>query len=245
MTGTPKQILERFSHSVTLRPGLSEKEVARFQKQLPGPLPGEIAELLSYSAGFDVASGQLLKSSRAGDTARVLFTGSGNVGLSILPCPVALLCDGSGNFWVVDVNPSGAWGAVLFVCHDPPVIAIQAADLASFLEQVLHPGGSDSNNTLDYVRNEATTRIWKDDPWLVSVQDARLAPDGTVSKFAEQLPENFRVADLRSMKVGSGFSGGKAGANADIRRNGPELVFGVEQKAAGLLSRIFSRRSSA
>lgn len=245
MTGTPKQTLEKFSNSVTLRPGLSEEEVVRFQKELPGALPGEIRELLIYSAGFDVASGQLLKSRHMGGTTRVLFTGSGDIGLSVLPCPVALFGDGCGNFWVVDVNPSGAWGAILFVCHDPPVIAIQAADLACFLSQVLNPGGSDSKNALDYVRNAATTRIWKDDPWLVSVHDARLMPDAVVSKFAEPLPENFCVADLRSMKVGSGFSWGKAGPNAAIRRNGAELVFGVEQKAPGFMRRIFSSRSSA
>ena len=239
MTGTPKQTLEKFSRTVTLRPGLSDEEVAQFQTQLPGALPDEIRELLLYSAGFDVASGQLLKSSRVGDTARVLFTGSGDVGLSILPCPVALLGDGSGNFWVVDVNPSGAWGAILFVCHDPPLIAIQAADLASFLGQVLDPG--DSKDTLDYVRNAATTRIWKDDPWLVSVRDARLVQDAAVSKFASQLPENFAVADLRSKEVGRGFSWGKAGPSADIRRNGTELLFGVEQKTPSFLKRILTR----
>ena len=217
----------------------------RFQKDLPGPLPSEIRELLIYSEGFDVASGQLLKSGRMNGTTRVLFTGSGNVGLSVLPCPVPLFGDGCGNFWVVDIKPNGEWGTILFVCHDPPVIAIQSADLASFLNQVLNPAASDSEKTLDYVRNAATTRIWKDDPWLVSLRDARLVQDSAVSQFAEQLPENFRVADLRSMKVGSGFSWGKAGPNADIRRNGTDLVFGVEQKAPGLLRRLFSRRSSA
>jgi cell wall assembly regulator SMI1 len=244
VSGTPKQILEKFSESVILRPGLSEEEIARFQRQLSGALPREVRELLLYSAGFEVASVQLLKSRRTADTTQVLFTGNGDVALSILPCLVTLLGDGCGNFWIVDVNPSGAWGAILFVCHDPPVIAIQAADLASFLYQVLNPGGRDSEGALEYVRNTATSRIWRDDPWLVSVQDARMAQDTIGSKFAERLPDNFRVTDLRSMKVGSGFSWGKAGPNADIRRNGAELVFGIEQKPAGFLRRIFGRRSS-
>jgi cell wall assembly regulator SMI1 len=220
---------------------LSEDEISRFQTQLPGTLPREIRELLTYSAGFEIASDQLLKSRRMGDTARVLFTGSGGVEISILPSLVALLGDGCGNLWVVDVDPGGAWGSVFFVCHDPPVIAIQAADLASFLDQALNPRGAGTENTLDYVTNVAIRRIWKDDPWLVSVQDARLVQDGAVSKFAEQLPDNFGVADLRSRKAGSGFSWGKAGPRADLRRNGPELIFGIEQKPPGFLSRMFSR----
>lgn len=243
VNGTPKETLEKFSHNVTVQPGLSQEEIARFQQQLPGTLPHEIRELLLYSAGFEVQSQQLLKSRRMGDTTRVLFTGIGDVGLSILPSPVALLGDGCGNFWVVDVSPIGAWGVILFVCHDPPVIAVQAADLGSFLGQVLNPGGSNTENTLDYVRNAATTRIWKDDPWLVSVQVARRSQDRTVSKFAEQLPDNYRVADLRLKKIGSGFSWGKGGPTTDIRRIGTELVFGVEQKAPGFFSRIFSGRS--
>jgi len=39
---------------------------------------------------------------------------------------------------------TGAWGAILFVCHDPPVIAIQSPDLSSFLSQVLALGESDA-----------------------------------------------------------------------------------------------------
>ena len=243
MPCTPKQILERFSHRLALRPGLSEDEIARFQTQLPGALSPDIRELLTYSKGFDVALAQRPKSRHIHEVVRVLFTGNGSVELdSIVPCPVALLGDGCGNFWVVDVHRTGAWGAILFVCHDPPVIAIQAPDLASFLSQVLALGESDGSNILDDVRNGATTNIWKTDPWLIPVQDARQAHDGVVSSFAEQLPESFCVADLRSLAVGSGFSWGKAGPAADVRRNGSELVFGIEQKTPGLLHRIFPRR---
>lgn len=242
MVDTPKQTLEKLAGNAKLMRGLPEQEVARFQSQLPGPLPAEVRELLKYSGGFDIASGRLLlKSARLGDTVRVLFTGGGDVGLCILPCPIALLGDGLGNFWVVDVSPNGAWGAVLFVCHDPPVIVVQAADLAGFLKQVLNAGGVNSETSLEYVRSLATTRIWRDDPWLIPVQVARGAQDVVVSQFAGQLPDNYRVADLRSRKVGSGFSWGKAGPQGDLRRHGAELIFGVEKKAPGFLRRIFSR----
>jgi cell wall assembly regulator SMI1 len=235
-------MLEKFSSTVTLSPGLSEKEIALFQTELPGVIPREIRELLVYSAGFDVDSGQLLKSRRMNGPTPVHFTGSGDFGLpKVLPCSIVLLGDGFGNFWVVDVDPSGGWGAILFVCHDPPVVAIQAADLACFLGQVLNPGGSDSKDTLDFVRNAATTRIWKDHPWLVSVKDARLAQDAVVSTFASQLPDNFDIVDLRSKEIGSGFSWGLAGPNTEVRRSGAELLFGVEPKAPSFLRRILTR----
>src|SRR5437867_7269040 len=124
MPGTPKQVLERFSKTVTLRAGLTEDEIALFQTQMPGRLPIEIRELLIYSAGFETITNQIPKSPRTSGNVSVLFTGNGNVGLSFLPWPVSLLGDGCGNFWVVDVNSSGAWGAVLFVCHDPPVVVM-------------------------------------------------------------------------------------------------------------------------
>jgi hypothetical protein len=222
---------------------LSEEEVALFQTQLPGALPPDVRELLVYSAGFDIVS--VLKSGRRGRTVPVILAGSRNIELSnVLPCPVTLLGDGCGNFWVVDVDLTGAWGAILFVCHDPPVIVVQAADLACFLDQVLNPGEGDSKNTLYYVWNAATSLVWKTDPWLVSVRDAQLVPDAALSQFAEQLPQTFCVADLRSKEIGSGFSWGKAGPNTDIRRAGAELLFGVEQKAPSFLKRIFSRAAT-
>jgi len=233
--GTPntsKQVLENFSQRVTLMPGLSREEIAEFQKRLPGPLPDEIRELLGYSAGFHLAS-----------VGSVHFTGTTDSQFTkALPFAVTLLADGSGNFWVVDVNSkSGAWGAVFFVSHDPPVIVVQSPELETFLSQVLDPGQSNPKNALNHVRKVGAMRIWKDDPWLISVRDARTVQDPGVSNFAGQLPENFRLADLRSREVGSGFSWGLAGPNAEVRRDGAELLFGVEQKAPSFLKRVLTR----
>src|SRR5258708_14414369 len=119
-------------------PPLSEEEIAHFAAQLQRPLPDDIKELLNYSAGLDC---QLhLTRTRVG-TGRI--TGTDKFGFDALPCSVDLLGDGYGNFWVVDVNStSGKWGVVLFVCHDPPAIAVQATDLGQFLLQLLDPAGS-------------------------------------------------------------------------------------------------------
>lgn len=229
---TPQQILEKFSQRAKLSPGLSEEEIAHFQKQLPGPLPDHIKTLLSYSAGFLLPS-----------VGNVHFTGTDGFEFpNAFPGSLALLADGSGNYWVVDINlTNGAWGAIFFVCHDPPVLAIQAPGLDEFLLQILEPTESNPKNALKYVQKESLNRIWKDDPWLISMHEARSVQDPIVSRFANQLPENFRLADLRPREVGSGFSWGSAGPNTEVRRDGADLLFGVELKAPSFLKRILAR----
>ena len=130
MSSTLKELLERLSQSVTLLPGLSEREIAQFQEQLPGPLPEEIRQLLLYSAGFDSKPQSIRQ--RAGS---VHFTGHEGFELAeVFARSVPLLPDGCGNFWVVDINPqNGAWGSVFYACHDPAVIVVQARDLMTSL----------------------------------------------------------------------------------------------------------------
>jgi hypothetical protein len=82
-------------------------------------------------------------------------------------------------------------------------------------------------------------RIWKDPSWLVRLPDARMSKDPVVSDPAHQLPENFAVADLSAIEIGSGFNWGKADPRAEFRCARAELVFGVEEKLHGLLSRVF------
>jgi cell wall assembly regulator SMI1 len=234
-TNTSKRVLESFSQRVTLMPGPSREEIAEFQERLPGPLPDDIKELLGYSAGFHLSS-----------VGSVHFTGTNTdfQFANALPFAVTLLADGSGNFWVVDVNSkSGAWGAVFFVSHDPPVVVVQAPELKTFLSQVLDPNEGNPKNAHDDVRKVAAMRIWKEDPWLISVRDARTVQDPVVSNFAKQLPENFGLADLRSREIGSGFSWGLAGPNTEVRRDGAELLFGVEQKAPSFLKRVLTLTS--
>jgi hypothetical protein len=213
---------------------MSEQALAEFQRRLPAALPGAIADLLRYASGFHRAA--------VGD---VSFTQIGGFGFAeALPVAVTLLADGAGNFWAVDVNRDGggAWETVFFASHDPPVLAIQAPDLTTFLLQVLQPEETVPKHALEHIRTVSAKRIWKEDPWLVSVEEARRAQNPTLATFARQLPDTFRVADLRAKEIGSGFSWGRAGPDAEVRRNGADLIFGVEQKAPGFLRRLLARK---
>jgi hypothetical protein len=223
----PKPLLEKFSQGLSLLPGLSDTEISAFQKRLGNPLPNDISELLRYSAGFDFRLGQ-----PRSPTGHLRFVGE-EIGFpdDTFFSAVSLLDDGCGNYWAVDVDRrTGDWGSVLFICHDPPVIAIQARDLSTLLEQILSPVDSYPENALTYVTKEAVRRIWKTDPWLTTVERARISTDAVVSNFAKGLTENFNIADLRAGEVGSGFSWGQAGPRSIVRR-GEGLLFGVEGKA--------------
>jgi hypothetical protein len=234
-----KSTLEKYSERATLAPGLSDEEIAQFAEKLPGQLPDDVRELLIYSAGFSfrlVFLREEVGAFRFQGTDRFAFPDAA------IPCAIDLLGDGCGNSWVVDVDStSGNWGTIYFACHDPAVIAVQAGDLGQFLKQVLDPRGADPQDALRHVAREAVMRIWQEDPWLVPVPEAHESQDLAVSNFAKQLPETFYVADLRSKKIGSGFSWGLS-PNFDVRRAGTEPIFAVERKPAGFLERLLSGR---
>jgi hypothetical protein len=211
---TPKQVLERYAGTVALHRGMlpTEREACRERLELP-PFPPEIEELLASAAGFDVD----------GSDEAVSFRGDHLFEFEdALPRSVPVLPDGCGNFWVVDVNPqTGAWGTVFFCCHDPSVFIVQAPDLATFIAQLLDPQAGDMRT---FVKDDATKRIWKRDPWLRPVSELRASADQTLRGFAESLPDAFRIADLRAQEVGSGFAWN---LESTILRAGTELIFGI------------------
>jgi hypothetical protein len=211
---TPKHVLERYAGKVTLHRGMlpKEREACRARLGLP-PFPPEIEELLAYAEGFELNP----------PYEAVTFRGDHLFGFEeALPLSVPVLPDGFGNFWVVDVNPqSGAWGTVFFSCHDPSVLVVQAPDLTAFITQLLDPMAGDMRA---FIKNEATNRILDGDPWLHPVNAMRASADDRVRQFAQSLPDNFRIADLREREIGSGFAWN---LNSDIRRSGNELIFGI------------------
>jgi cell wall assembly regulator SMI1 len=216
------------------KPGLPQSQLSELEERLDAPLPNEVRELLTFTSGFNFQP--------FGD---VDFSAKEMLGLEeIIPLGLAIATDGSGNFWVVDIKKdTGEWGPVLFMSHDPPVAVIQAPDLAHFIEQVFDLGRPECKRQLDSVSKAATSRIWRDDPYLLDLGVSRTASDPTLAEFSKKLPETFHVADLRALEIGSGFAWGRAGAKSGIRRYGSELLFGVEAAKKSLISRLLKRTS--
>src|SRR5215212_5984159 len=122
-------LIDEDGHVVTLEllPGLSQTELRDFARQVPCPIPPEIAELLSACRGF------------YGTIAQVDFTGRDLMFEfeAAFPFGLPIAADGYGNYWVVDLLPYTAkWGPIYFVCHDAPVILYQADTLDQFLSEL-------------------------------------------------------------------------------------------------------------
>jgi cell wall assembly regulator SMI1 len=222
---------------IELFPGLTEAEIAAFAEDLPAELPDDVRELLQFAGGFAFSPVE-----------EVRFTGSGGFGMEeAFPHSVDLCGDGCGNFWIVDVNPeSGAWAPIFYACHDPPVFVYQSPTLAEFLTQVLDLGRPGAERAIDHVHEERTMAIWARDPEMALATDARASADPDLRTFAESVPDNARICDLRSGRPGDGFAWGRDFGKTEIRRHGAHLLFALvppppRPPRQGLLSRLFGR----
>jgi cell wall assembly regulator SMI1 len=226
---TPRQVLESKLRDpprdedgrpipLTLAPGLTPDQLAEFSASMPGPLPAEVRELLAFASGLELGGEDPLD-----------FTGGMMFEFAeALPHGVPIMHDGSGNFWVVDVDGSrGAWGDVFYACHDPPVLALQAHSLAEFLVQVL--AGRGAPGDVEDVTEHRVFDIWRSNPGAITMAAARGSGDRALAQFAAGLSDDLEIFDLRERVIGSGFAWGRARAEARVVRMGSELVFAAEK----------------
>ncbi|MEO8218802.1 MAG: SMI1/KNR4 family protein [Acidobacteriota bacterium] len=210
--------------AAAIDPPMSRVQIINLKSKVGTALPADIGELVEYAAGFSV------------DGIAVHFGGEEAFEFeSAFPRAVPIATDGAGNFWVVDIASDGSWGAVFLVAHDPPVVVLQARDIAPFIAQVF-----DAHDTAE-LQNKLAAQIWKANPYVISQEQALASPDPAVRAFAQQLNENFLIADLRDAARGKGFVWGIAGPNTDVRRAENQLLFATQQKKRGMLARLFWR----
>lgn len=73
--------------------------------------------------------------------------------------------------------------------------------------------------------------IWEDrSGGFISIDQAKASRDKVLMDFANQLPANFVIADLRSKPNKAGFAWGKFGPDIDsVVRHEDELLWGFEK----------------
>jgi hypothetical protein len=238
LAGLRLQDKDGHAHTLELLPPATEVELRALEADLPCPLSEDVREALRVSKGL--ANGPLESFS---------LVDLAGFGLDeVFPYPYSVAHDGYGNYWVLDLLPdSTAWGPVFYACHDPPVIAYQAATLEQFLRDVVAMWQAGTRSPVDVVHEEAVHRIWHDHPGVTTAADAAASGDQVVREFAAGLPQRGFVADLRSAWPGDGFAWGRFGPRTELRRAGRTRVWGIvpPESKPGLFQRLFSPSSSA
>jgi hypothetical protein len=113
---------------LALQPPASEDELRKIEAGTPCPIPDDIRAALRVTKGL--ANGPLESFS---------LVDLEGFGLDeMLPNPYSIAHDGFGYYWVLDLLPrTTTWGPVLYACHDPPVLAYQAATVEEFVEEIV------------------------------------------------------------------------------------------------------------
>lgn len=211
---------------ITLLPPLSAENLRELEERLPCPLPAEAKELLTFSRGFD---GSWLEEV---DFSGSVFGPDGGVWIEeILRSPIPIAHDGLGNYWILDITAeSEHWGPILFVCHDPPVVAYQCDDAATFIRDVLRGGEPPFKGPIEEMHRDLTMRIWRENPGVMPQPQALAAEDEQVRAFAATLAADWFVSDLRQSKLGDGFTWGRFGPRTPLARWGNSRLFAYKSR---------------
>jgi cell wall assembly regulator SMI1 len=200
-----------------LAPGLEAHEIDALEKEVGQPLPEELRSLLSFCSGID------------GCLDGIDFTGRDMAfeHKEVFPNGLPIARDGYGNFWVLDITPQTATTApVFFACHDAPVVLYQSPDLASFLAEVFRMSTPPHESLVDDVHQDRLFQVCCSNPGVIDQSVAAAASDPALRAFAEALPGNFQIVDLRTASPGMGFSWGRYGPRTELRRHGYDRIFG-------------------
>ena len=219
-----------------LLPPLSQAEFSQLEAAIPCKVPREIQEVLGITRGL-VPSLHLVDFS----------------GLSLIEevevsdmCPYGLPIAGDvyGNFWVVDLLPfSKDWAPVYYVCHDPPVLVLQANSFEEFVAQLMDHSMKEPGGFIEQVHENLAHKIYSENPNVVSFENAiqLSGADSSLSEFAESLGKDFQFIDLRRARIGDGFNWGRYGADTIVKRFGEERIFAYKKKPSGWLGKLFGK----
>jgi hypothetical protein len=85
--------------------------------------------------------------------------------------------------------------------------------------------------------------LWSNHSALVDQRIAAASPDVTLREFAEYLPPDAVIADLRDPRPGSGFAWGMYGPRTNIQRFGTHRLWALTRPPAkpGFFARLFGR----
>ena len=221
-------------HELFFHDGLSISELSQLEQRLGTALPADYRSLLLECSGIDGLPIELdFAPESPFDWASDVF-----------PFGVPFAADGMGNFWIVDcVSPPEAEAVIFFDCHDPPITLYQGRGMAGFLLDLI-PLAQQEDSKIDAVHEDEIFNVWGTHPNVLTRAEAYASGDRELKLFAEDLPDDFEVIDLRDPPVGMGYAWGRYGPDPRLERHGMKRIFAVapSTKKPGFFARLFQRR---
>jgi cell wall assembly regulator SMI1 len=209
---------------LTLLPPLNAEEFQALESDIPCRVPDEMRAFFAVTRGFE-----------GGALETVDFSGStdaGGFGLEeIFPHAIPIAHDGFGNYWVLDLtSTSDQWGPIFYACHDAPVIVFQTHSPAHFAQEAMRFYNSPWESEIDDVHGGLATRIWRENPGVLSFEECANSKNEDLRTFARSLDASYEFIDLRNPKLGDGFSWGRHGARTVNKRFGEKRIFAYQKK---------------
>lgn len=223
---------------VHLLPGLSNVELESFAIRLPNRyLPLEIKELLCFARGF---TNSIVTSEE------VRFDVIGDIGSDdLLLNPIELASNGAGDYWYLDINTDGQWGAVFQYYHEIPALIRHSDSLSDFLRYVSDSAKPDARAKLDNQERKAVDQVWqnhKKRKELIKVDIAKMSEDTVLRQFSLNLPAAYVIADLRKGSATAGFvCEAVLGDGLKAYKHETEPIWAVAPPQLGWFSRLFGR----
>lgn len=183
-----------------VQPGYSKQDVEELATHFPQKhIPDEMAELLRFCPALQF---ERIGEVRFDAVHEAVFE-------ELFPCALPLAHDGAGNVWIVDIDSNGNWGKVLYLCHDPAVVAVQSQNLADFLLHIHEYEQEASSSSIEVVMEERVYDIWHQAKGFIDYHTATHDGDELLQSFASTFGENTLFADLRDSSPSQGFAWGK------------------------------------
>ena len=101
----------------------------------------------------------------------------------------------------------------------------QSDSLTDFIEQAVKRSSPATQSEMDRVHEVRATRIWRENPNVMSFEVSANSKDDDLKTFASALDASYEFIDLRTPKLGDGFSWGRYGPWTVNKRYGEKRLF--------------------
>jgi hypothetical protein len=220
------------NYTLDFKLGLTDDELISLKAKFPSNrIADELLEILRETKGWE---GYGLETAYFDSIDEFGFT-------ELIAHSITLGHDGFGNVWVLEIKNNGDLGKIYYACHDPAVLVIYCDTLNEFFKSLVEFYENPGDNYLNDLHEKVVMDIWSTNPNTIDIAEFRKS-NKKFDTFLNEFPDdNWVVADLRNKTKKDGFAWGRFGSNQFTKRHPDELIWVIQKKKKGFLSKLFGK----